>query len=499
MTAYGAIKYGTHVYGFERTMPEYQVQIDWQQNGHFEGAYNFVTPKFLEWERGKNEELGYPITGKCELRLNNSDDKYSPEYASSPLYGNVKPGREIKVIAYFDRAANEPYELFRGRIFTITPHPIYHKQDCYILAYDGMDILARAEVSTELHEDQKTGVIIGDILDKASWNSSRRTIDVGIDTLPYACWYNQKAMAAIKQLEESQLGSFWTDGAGYARWEDRHHRLKGGHVIPRYEFDNSMVDIAYEYSTQSIINRAISPFVPRTEQASAIIWTLGEGTPSIAPGETYGFEAEYDFWAKSVITPVANTDYTINSQADGAGDDLSGDMTVTFTGYGAGATISILSAAAVTAYITLFQIRGVSIMQEETITRTDEDSASQSDYGIHSKCLTAPFQSSLATAEGLAKWLVSSYKDPSPDIKMEVVNADWERWRQILAREISDRIAVKNTKLGLDNDYYINKMKHRIDQGGILHKVQWILEDADDAEYWVLGTSLLGTGTRLAY
>lgn len=497
MTAYGAIKYGTHPYGFERTRPEYIIQIDWQQNGHFEGPYNFVHPRFITFDRGKNDELGHPIAGKCELRLNNADDKYSPEYASSPLYGYVKPGREIQITAYFDRA--EPYTLFRGRIFTITPHPIHSKQDCYILAVDGMDILARADISTELHEDQKTGVLIGDVLDKASWDSDRRTLDTGIDTLPYVWWNNQKAMLAINQLEESQLGMFYVDGAGYARWEDRHHRLKGEHTTARYEFDNAMIDIPYEYSVKSVINRSISPFTPRTEAALATIWTLKEGTPSIAPGETYSFEAEYSYPAVDVVTPVANTDYTINSESGGGGDDLSGDMTVTFTGYGAGAVISIVSAASVIAYITLFQIRGKSVTNERAIIRTAEDSTSQDDYGLQSRDLTVPFQSSLATAEGLAKWLVATYKDPIPDIKMNVVNADWERWREILARQVSDRIAVKNTKLGLDGDYYINKAKHRINQGGILHAVQWTLEDADDLEYWILGTSLLGTGTRLAY
>jgi len=500
MTAYGAIKYGTHVYGFERTKPEFIVQIDWQQNGHFEGAYNFVHPRFpITFERGKNEELGFPITGKCELRLNNADDKYSPEYASSPLYGYVKPGREIRVTAHFDRAANEPYELFRGRIFTITPHPIHSKQDCYILAVDGMDILARAEISTELHEDQKTGVLIGDVLDKASWNSTRRTLDVGVDTLPYVWWNNVKAMLAINQLEESQLGTFWVDGAGYARWEDRHHRLKGTHMTARHEFDNSMIDIFYEYSVKGVINRAISDFIPKSEGSLAVLWTLGEGTPSITPGETYSFEAEYDYPALDVMTPVANTDYTINSESGGGGDDLSGDMTVSFASYGAGAVISIVSAASETAYITLFQIRGKSITNEETITRTKEDTTSQDDYGIQSKRLSVPFQSSLATAEGLAAWLISTYKDPIPNIRMDVMNADWERWQQILAREVSDRIAVKNTKLGLNSDYYINKEKHRISRGGILHEVQWILEDADDLEYWVLGTSQLGVGTRLCY
>lgn len=499
MTAYGAIKYGTHVYGFERTKPEYVIQIDWQQNGHFEGAYNFVHPRFMKFDRGKNDELGYPITGMCELRLNNTDDKYSPEYSSSPLYGYVKPGREIRITAHFDRAQDEPYELFRGRIFTITPHPNYAKQDCYILAVDGTDILTRAEISTELYEDQKTGVLVAGILDKVSWNSTRRTLDTGIDTLPYVWWNNRKAMLAINQIAESQLGMFYVDGAGYARWEDRHHRLKGEHTTARYEFDNAMVDIFYEYSVKGVINRSISAFIPRTEEASAIIWTLAEGTPAIAPGETYSFEAEYDYPAADVVTPIANTDYVINSQPGGGGDDLSGDMTVTFTSYGAGAVVSIVSAAAVTAYIVVFRIRGKSITDEITILRTAEDSISKDDYGIRSKDLVSPFQSSLLNAESLAKWLVATYKDPIPDIKMNVMNADWERWKQILALQISDRIAVKNTKLGIDGDYHINKMKHRISQGGILHEVEFTLEGADNLEYWILGTSLLGIGTRLAY
>jgi hypothetical protein len=72
----------------------------------------------------------------------------------------------------------------------------------------------------------------------------------------------------------------------------------------------------------------------------------------------------------------------------------------------------------------------------------------------------------------------------------------------VLARNISDRVTVvanNEAHLGINTDFFIERITHRISQGGTLHNVTYVLaEVASVAGLWTLGVSKLGVGTTLA-
>jgi len=75
---------------------------------------------------------------------------------------------------------------------------------------------------------------------------------------------------------------------------------------------------------------------------------------------------------------------------------------------------------------------------------------------------------------------------------------------QAFTREISDRVTIVSTgsgsQLGLDEDFFIEAISHRIPAAGGLHETFFELSYADaDAGYWIVGTSSLGVNTKLAY
>ena len=73
-----------------------------------------------------------------------------------------------------------------------------------------------------------------------------------------------------------------------------------------------------------------------------------------------------------------------------------------------------------------------------------------------------------------------------------------------LSRDLSDRITITATndaKLGVNADFFIESEKHSVTAGGTNHVTSWELSPATGgySQFWVLGTSVLGTSTVPAF
>ena len=67
--------------------------------------------------------------------------------------------------------------------------------------------------------------------------------------------------------------------------------------------------------------------------------------------------------AQSIVTPLATTDYTMNTASDGSGTNKTADCVVTVTNFGAAGKIEITNNSASTVFVTLLQIRGVAVYE----------------------------------------------------------------------------------------------------------------------------------------
>ena len=88
------------------TSASWKVEIDWNNDGDWGDTGEDVTARVLNnpgivVERGRDQirALAPPMAGRCDFALNNASKDYSPEYASGPLYGNLLPGRAVRVRA----------------------------------------------------------------------------------------------------------------------------------------------------------------------------------------------------------------------------------------------------------------------------------------------------------------------------------------------------------------------------------------------------------------
>ena len=264
-----------------------------------------------------------------------------------------------------------------------------------------------------------------------------------------------------------------------------------------------MAQISYSLNPRHIYNIIKATVTPWSLQAITELWRLQE-TPSIPVGETYTWWGEASVSGSSVFvdawtTPASTTDYTANSQADGLGTDLTANITLTATKFAKTIKLQLQNNATVLAYLTLLKARGTYYDDQTKVTRKAEDSTSQTNYQKRTLTIDGKYMTDADKSQDLVNYSIGKYKDPRAEISLNLVNQDNATLNQILGREISDRLTIVNTKLGLNDDYFIDYIEEDISLSGKWHTVTYRLADTINEDFWCLDFSALGTQTKLGY
>lgn len=165
--------------------------------------------------------------------------------------------------------------------------------------------------------------------------------------------------------------------------------------------------------------------------------------------------------ARSTITPVANTDYTANSQSDGTGSDLTSDLSVTAVYSAAEISYTLENTGATKLYITKLQARGEGIFFYSNIKLEAEDATSQTTYGYKSKSLNLKYIDDADDGREIADSILANVKDIFQDVDWIEVNANASEQNLFACMylDIGDPIKVSllNTSgVAEDRKFYIN-------------------------------------------
>jgi len=281
-------------------------------------------------ERGRDTQLDQFIAGRCYLRLNNADNRFSPWLSTSDYYPDLTYGKRGRVKVTKDAST---YYLFDGYITNIEPTPQKESQECTIELLDPLNRITNIESNVPLQESRTSGQLIDAILDSIGWSALRRNIDTGQDTIAYSSISGRMALEAIQEIVNSERGNFYAKGNGNVAFEDRHHRMKSPHDEPLFTIDNTMRDLKPSQPIDLLFNEIKITAHPLQVLASGELWYLRE-TINIAAGQSAEVWADYTdpdtkaevICADDVITPVATDDYLANSQPDGLGTDLTATL-----------------------------------------------------------------------------------------------------------------------------------------------------------------------------
>jgi hypothetical protein len=208
----------------------YTVAIDWNGDGGYSDTAENVTedvlasgPVVFQYGRDQARALSPPAVGTLGFTLCNADRIYSPENPDSPIANDIAPAAPIKV----EEVINDTlYPLMTGRVDVFDIRTDRGDRSAVITGLDGLALLRGTKISTELYEAQRTGTLIGVILDAIGWTAPR-DIDLGATHVPW--WWASQADAfdMLTELLASEgppsIAYIAPDGTFIFR--DRHHRL----------------------------------------------------------------------------------------------------------------------------------------------------------------------------------------------------------------------------------------------------------------------------------
>jgi hypothetical protein len=412
---------------------------------------------------------------------------------------------------------DDPTILWTGHLSELKPSKDLYSVPTVQLEAVGPLGKLKKEITPPAQRNKLSGEIIHIILDEVGWPLEQRGIDSGQTEIDP--WFVDKkdALNAIRDIEETELGFLYESKSGFIIFEDRHRRLKGDHLINQATFsddglgDAGFRNIEYYDPLREIFNEVVATVAPlRVADSPVILWTFQEEAPVLVPGQSLTWWAEYPnaevdpengAYVDSWITPVAGTDIIVSGVS-------SANIGISVTKFANSMKITLKNNGSAPATITTFRARGAPVRKVEPIRVSDEDADSQSKYGVRPFTLPGVWLPNTNMARDFCEYIISRYKDPLPMVRMDFKASKNDRnMRQAIERKISDRVTIKvsgpRNPLGLNGEYFIESISHKITSWGRVHDVVFELSHAaGDTGYWILGVpgfSELGETTRLAY
>lgn len=441
--------------------------VDWNNDDDFVDTGEDVSTNLLdqgitvEYGRDNDRMLSPSAVGRSSFALCNVSRDYSPENVSSPLYGELLPARQVRLQAEFRGIT---YPLFRGRLDDFEIRADRAERNASFSALDGLASLQQTTLSTAVYTSARTGDVINVILDAVGWTAGR-DIDPGATVVSW-WWSESNAFDELQEVVRSEgppaIAYVAPDGTFVFR--DRHHRIldsasltsQATFAAGRTLCDSPAVTgfdytdpFTYDHGLRDVVN-AVSFSVDqrRPDPDVSEVW-VSEDVYTISNGETIRIYAETQdpfvdvtqlnvVWNQSVTSLVGTTNR--------------------FSGQSV--RISLRSVGG-TAVITRLALVARSIPVARTLKVIMEDTESIAQHGRKEYQETVPW-ANVEDAGAIASLILAHYAQRRPLVKMRVVSQDPDHLVQLLSREISDLITIRNDELGLNDVFHIESVAHEV-------------------------------------
>jgi len=185
------------------------------------------------------------------------------------------------------------------------------------------------------------------------------------------------------------------------------------------------------------------------------------------------------------VTVTALPDYKANAAADGSGADATGDLTVALAAiddsdvfnWGKGGKLTLTNGGGSTLYVTKLRVLGDSWKLQDPVSYYVHDSTSEGKYGESEHTVDCELFQTWDEAKVIGDDIEGKEDDPRAKVDVTLVNSTKQTLMQILARRISDRVTVNWSDMGVDEDFYINRTRYVITDGGMNIVCTWGLEE----------------------
>lgn len=477
------------------TDPSYEISIDWDNDGTFVDANEDVTYRTLapsgggvtiQYGRDQARSLAPTQPGEAELELNNTVRDYSPENTSSPLSGQLIPGRPVRIRATFESTV---YDLYSGHLdsFEVLPGP-QELSRVNLGALDAVGRLQQVTISTALHHGVSTGQAIGLVLDAVGWPADKRDLDPGATWIEW--WWEEgtSAAEALTRIVNSEGPPAFVSvaGDGSFLFRDRHHRMvNSASTASQATFRDTGTEplysapLGYDIGWKDVINQATIDVQRRTPGIkNSEIWTYDQ-IFTVKGGEFVRIKAELSDPAFDIFTPTeVREDFTVSNNT------MSSIQTVLSRNSGQSVIIEFFGVGTSSQSATISNLRlvGRPVQAAETLVVEAEHGHSVDEYGPRSQSIDAPWCNA-QDAAAIISIILGQRAERLPTVSIRLVSGaggNTTRMTQMLTRDLSDRVHLVNADVGLDDDVFVEQIQHTITSGGLIHETTFGVEKARD-------------------
>lgn len=454
-------------------------------------------------------------TGTLKLRLQNVNNLYTPNHV------NCKPGFAVGAKLYMRLGYGLSYYRFRGTISQVdlvSGGGITAYTDVTVVDY--IDMLARHELQLPAFAQNKkmeevVALIVANMPvapDATDYGAGQDTFATVFDTTRSTT----RALTEIAKVTQSELGLTWVE-TGSALNQTLRTRGRNGFqsIASSATFtDADIIGAGIEYGTD-YYNEVITETYPRRVDASATSVLFNLDRPvSVGAGETVNISGSFsDPDQKAVevsgidmVTPVATTDYLMNTAEDGSGTNITANLTVTAT-YGAnGVDYALTNSYVSTGYVTKLQARGKGVYTFSPVTYSAEYSTGINAHGRRTLRVDMPYQDNPLVGVDFARSILDAVKA----IGLRVTSITYEANKSaalaaaFVGLNIGDRITIELSDFGLSLDAFITRVEVSVSEGGLVTCTYGLLDEALTfaGSYWILDSasySQLGETTKLGF
>lgn len=456
-------------------LPLYDIAVDWGGDGSFSDPGDDLSQKItsditISYGRDQTRQLNPAAVGSASFTVINSDRTFSPDFATSILFGDLEPARQTRATVSF---GGHTYPLLYAKIDDYNIKADLTDRTVDFTFLDGMADLQNFNLSTAVYRSVRTGGLIDIILDAAGWTGPR-DLDLGATIVPFWWVEGVDALTAINDLVKSEgppaIAYQAPDGTFVFR--DRHHRLLRTEstgvqavfsqptlmdcVPPVADPDDDTFDFtapfAYQHGWRDIVNSVSFDVSERLEDSDYTpVWSQEDQVP-IQNGQSLTIDISTSDPFVDAILPVTGVDY----QVSGAGvlnvalsRDSGQSATLTLLAVGGAVNVSALQLRAKT----------ISVQRNIKVGRVDADSISK--HGEKSYPETAPWANK-NDADAIAGMILLMYAKRRPTVALRVVSSDPAHYIQVLTRTVSDRIHITFGEMGLDDDFLVESVTHTL-------------------------------------
>jgi hypothetical protein len=187
---------------------------------------------------------------------------------------------------------------------------------------------------------------------------------------------------------------------------------------------------------------------------------------TIHPNTSIADAGSVTFW---IPIDGVHSYYQVQAYASNGGTSYT--VTVTPTYYSNKVKVVVANGNGVAVIVTTINVYGHE-RRPYLLREIAEDSTSQTAYQLRESMVDAYY---LQPVEAIVDYLLAYYKDPRDELYLTIINKNSSLLTAILSLDISDRVTVINTKLGIDADYFIESVSHEITDGLLKHEVTYRL------------------------